>query len=124
MPQLAPFNERYNRLRRKVGFGNSHHATREHRRGSGSQAGQDPDSKTATAAKWQAAKRPLKPERTHMSSDGSTVTFRRVPSTLRRALIERFARTLQDKVAKGQEFECLVTNDTEVRRLNREFRGK
>lgn len=59
-----------------------------------------------------------------MSSDGSTVTFRRVPSTLRRALIERFARTLRDKVVKGREFDCLVTNDSEVRRLNREFRGK
>ncbi|HEY1242063.1 MAG TPA: rRNA maturation RNase YbeY [Bryobacteraceae bacterium] len=59
-----------------------------------------------------------------MSSDGSTVTFRRVPGSLSRRAIERFAHKLQAGVAKGRGFDCLVTSDAELRRLNREFRGK
>jgi len=59
-----------------------------------------------------------------MSSDGSTVTFRRVPGSLRRGAIERFAHKLQAGVARGRGFDCLVTSDGELRRLNREFRGK
>ena len=50
--------------------------------------------------------------------------FRRVPVNLRRAPIERFARTLQKEVAKGRPFDALITGDTELRRLNRDFRGK
>jgi probable rRNA maturation factor len=59
-----------------------------------------------------------------MSPQGSTVTFRRVPASLRRRPIERFARTLQYQVAQGRPFDCLITGDAELRRLNREFRGK
>ena len=59
-----------------------------------------------------------------MSPEGSTVTFRRVPENLRRRPIERFARKLQADVAKGRAFDCLITGDAELRRLNREFRGK
>ena len=58
------------------------------------------------------------------SPEGSSVTFRRVPAGLRRAPIERFALQLQDEVAKGRTFDCLITGDAELRRLNREFRGK
>ena len=59
-----------------------------------------------------------------MSSDGSsTVLFRRVPVSLRRGLIRRFARELQSGVAGGRVFDCVITSDTELRRLNREFRG-
>ena len=58
------------------------------------------------------------------SPEGSTVTFRRVPASLRRAAIERFARTLQKEVTKGRPFDTLITGDTELRRLNRDFRGK
>ena len=57
------------------------------------------------------------------SPDGSTVTFRRTPPDFRRRTVERFARRLQDEVAKGQPFGCLITGDTELRRLNRDFRG-
>jgi probable rRNA maturation factor len=57
------------------------------------------------------------------SPAGSSVRFRRVPVSLRRTAIERFARTLQKDVAKGQAFDILVTGDAELRRLNREFRG-
>ena len=59
-----------------------------------------------------------------MSSDGSTVIFRRGPGSLRRRPVERFARELQAAVARGRAFDCLITNDAELRRLNREFRGK
>jgi len=59
-----------------------------------------------------------------MPSDGSTVTFRRAPGSLRRRAIERFAQRLQAGVAKGRGFDCLITSDSELRRLNREFRGK
>jgi probable rRNA maturation factor len=61
-----------------------------------------------------------------MSPEGSTVTFRRVPETLKRQLqrpLQRFARTLQTEVAASGEFDCLVTSDAELRRLNGAFRG-
>jgi probable rRNA maturation factor len=58
------------------------------------------------------------------SSEGSSVTFRRVPAGLRRAPIQRFARTLQKEVAKGRPFDTLIAGDAELRRLNRDFRGK
>ena len=58
------------------------------------------------------------------SPEGSSVTFRRVPATLRRAQIERFTRTLQKEVAKGRTFDTLIAGDAELRRLNRDFRGK
>ena len=57
------------------------------------------------------------------SPEGSSVRFRRVPASLRRAGIERFARTLEKDVAKGRAFDILITGDAELRRLNREFRG-
>ncbi len=57
------------------------------------------------------------------SPEGSTVTFRRVPATLKRRAIQLFARKLQHEVAKGKPFDCLITGDAELRRLNREFRG-
>jgi probable rRNA maturation factor len=59
-----------------------------------------------------------------MSPEGSTVTFRRVPADLRARAIERFARKLQDEVARGRSFDCLITGDAELRRLIRDFRGK
>ena len=58
------------------------------------------------------------------SPEGSSVTFRRVPASLRRAPVERFARTLQDNVSKRRPFDTLITGDAELRRLNRDFRGK
>jgi probable rRNA maturation factor len=58
------------------------------------------------------------------SPEGSSVRFRRVPASLRRAAIERFARLLQKEVAKGRAFDILVTGDSELRRLNRDFRGQ
>ena len=58
------------------------------------------------------------------SPEGSTVTFRRVPAGLSRGAIERFARKLQIEVAKGKAFDCMVSGDAELRRLNHQFRGQ
>jgi probable rRNA maturation factor len=58
------------------------------------------------------------------SSEGSSVRFRRVPASLRRTDIERFARRLQKEVCRGRTFDALVTGDAELRRLNRDFRGQ
>ena len=60
----------------------------------------------------------------HVLPEGSTVTFRRVRPKRARAALARFARKLQREVAKGRAFDCLITGDAELRRLNREFRGK
>jgi probable rRNA maturation factor len=54
----------------------------------------------------------------------SVVVFRRVPAGVRKAALERFARRLRDRLAGGAEFECLVTTDAELQRLNRAFRGQ
>src|ERR1035441_5536539 len=58
------------------------------------------------------------------SSEGSTVTFRRVPAGVRPVAIERFARKLESEVARGRSFDCLISGDAELRRLNSDFRGK
>jgi probable rRNA maturation factor len=52
------------------------------------------------------------------STDGSTVTFRRISA------VTRLARRLQAEVARGGCFDCLIAGDAELRRLNRDFRGK
>ena len=70
---------------------------------------------------------PRAPNRASMSPAGSTITFRRVAKNWRRSLerpLGRFTRTLESTVAKGRPFDCLITTDTELRRLNRNFRGK
>lgn len=54
----------------------------------------------------------------------SIVLLRRVPAGVSRSALERFAHLLQDSVAGGAAFECLITGDAELRRLNQEFRGK
>jgi probable rRNA maturation factor len=58
------------------------------------------------------------------SSDGSTVTFSRAQTEVRPAAVLRFARKLQAEVARGRAFDCLITGDAHMRRLNHEFRGK
>ena len=58
------------------------------------------------------------------SPEGSTVTFRRAPAEVRQRAIRNFARRLQREVARGRSFDCLITGDAELRRLNRQFRGK
>jgi len=58
-----------------------------------------------------------------MSPEGSCILFRRVPDELRRP-VERFATRLQSEVTNGRPFDCVITSDAELRRLNREFRGE
>ena len=59
-----------------------------------------------------------------MSSDGSTVIFRRAPAGVRAKPIQDFARQLEREVAKGRTFDCLITGDRELRLLNLRFRGR
>jgi probable rRNA maturation factor len=56
--------------------------------------------------------------------EGSTVTFRRVGAGVRPLALRRFARLLQRDMCRGRTFDCLITNDAELQRLNREFRGR
>jgi probable rRNA maturation factor len=58
------------------------------------------------------------------SPEGSTVTFWRSQIEVRPGAVLRFARKLQAQIARGRPFDCLITGDAQVRRLNREFRGK
>jgi probable rRNA maturation factor len=58
------------------------------------------------------------------SPEGSTVTFRRPITDVSAGALQRFARKLQREVAKGGRFDCLITGDAELRRLNLQFRGK
>jgi probable rRNA maturation factor len=58
------------------------------------------------------------------SSDGSTVSFRRIPVDVRAKALGLYARRLETELARGRAFDCLITGDAELRRLNREFRGK
>lgn len=61
-----------------------------------------------------------------MSSDGSLLVFRSVPSHLQlgtadKRALRNFARGLSERVGQSRAFCCLVTSDEELRRLNREF---
>ncbi len=52
------------------------------------------------------------------------VLFRRAPSRLDRRAIEGFAQALRERVTRGREFRCLITNDAALQRLNRQFLKK
>jgi probable rRNA maturation factor len=58
------------------------------------------------------------------SPEGSSILFRRAPADVRPRALAAFARKLERDVAKGARFDCLLTGDAELRRLNRDFRGK
>lgn len=57
------------------------------------------------------------------ATDDDLVLFRRAPTGLERPALKAFARTLRDTVAKGRGFHCLISDDRELRRLNRQFLG-
>lgn len=59
-----------------------------------------------------------------MDSSTNSILFRRAPSGLDRAALSEFAQTLRDRVAQGRPFSCLITDDRELLRLNRQFLGK
>jgi probable rRNA maturation factor len=58
-----------------------------------------------------------------MSPAEDLVLFRRAPAGLRRGPLRDFAAHLRDAVARRRGFHCLITDDRELRRLNRRFRG-
>jgi probable rRNA maturation factor len=58
------------------------------------------------------------------SPEGSSILFRRSASDVPPRALQTYGRKLQEQVAKGRAFECLITGDAELRKLNREFRGK
>jgi len=58
-----------------------------------------------------------------MSTDGCIVSFRRAGSKINRPEVRQFAAELADEVTLGRSFDCLLTDDRELRRLNRIFLG-
>jgi probable rRNA maturation factor len=58
-----------------------------------------------------------------MSPDGHIVSFRRAGNGLPRPELRLFAKTLVAEVTGGKYFECLITDDRELRRLNLSFLG-
>lgn len=58
-----------------------------------------------------------------MKSD-PLITYRRKPATLDAESLQSFAEVLHDRVARGREFHCRITNDAELQALNAQFRGK
>jgi probable rRNA maturation factor len=58
-----------------------------------------------------------------MKSD-PLITYRRKPATLDADSLQSFAEVLRDRVTRGREFHCRVTNDAEIRSLNAQFRKK
>jgi len=61
-----------------------------------------------------------------MSSDGSTVLFGALPAKYKfsaadKRVLTRFARKLSAQMAQGKYFECLITDDRELQRLNHCF---
>jgi probable rRNA maturation factor len=59
-----------------------------------------------------------------MASERSSILFRIRSRALRRRELLEFARRLEDCVAGGRPFCCLLTGDDEIRCLNRQFRKK
>ena len=57
------------------------------------------------------------------ASDGLLV-FLRTPRALARRPLAAYAREIRQTVAGGRGFLCLLTDDRELRRLNRQFLGK
>lgn len=58
-----------------------------------------------------------------MKSD-PLITYRRKPATLDYKSLQSFAETLRDRVTRGREFHCRLTNDAELLDLNSRFLGK
>ena len=59
-----------------------------------------------------------------MASERSSIVYHTPARSLRRRRLLEFARQLETGVAAGRPFCCVVTDDEEMRRLNRQFRHK
>ncbi len=51
----------------------------------------------------------------------SSVIFQHAPRGFPRGRVKAFVARLESEVAEGRHFTCLITNDAELQRLNREF---
>ena len=58
-----------------------------------------------------------------MSSDDIPLLFRHPSRSLRRREMREFFADVTRRVARGRAITCLITDDRELRRLNRRFRG-
>jgi probable rRNA maturation factor len=58
-----------------------------------------------------------------MSDDDIPLLFRHTSREVRRRDLRAFFAEMTQRVARGREIVCLVTDDRELRKLNREFRG-
>jgi probable rRNA maturation factor len=56
------------------------------------------------------------------SSKKAVVLFRQTSRDLSRTSLRAYAEKLQSEVAAGRSFVCLLADDAELRRLNRDFR--
>jgi probable rRNA maturation factor len=59
-----------------------------------------------------------------MSSQQSALLFQVATPALSRRALRAFVKRLEAEVAGGRTFCCLITGDSELQRLNREYRGK
>jgi probable rRNA maturation factor len=59
-----------------------------------------------------------------MSSDDNLLLYRRAGAGLSRRDLREFSLELSRRLTDGRTFMCLVTDDRELRRLNRMFLGK
>ena len=59
-----------------------------------------------------------------MSSDDDIPLLFSPPSRMRKTELRRFLAELMSRVLGGRTISCLVTNDAEVRRLNRQYRRR
>jgi probable rRNA maturation factor len=59
-----------------------------------------------------------------MSPDDPHLLFRHPSRRVLRTPLRGFLKDLAKRVARGRTLTCLITNDAELRRLNRRFRGQ
>jgi probable rRNA maturation factor len=59
-----------------------------------------------------------------MSPDDPHLLFRHQSRRVRRTPLRDFLHNLAKRLARGRSVTCLITTDAELRRLNRQFRGK
>jgi probable rRNA maturation factor len=59
-----------------------------------------------------------------MSPDDPHLLFRHPSRRVLRKPLRDFLTGLRNRVARGAAITCLITSDAELRRLNRQFRGK
>jgi probable rRNA maturation factor len=66
--------------------------------------------------------RPLRtPDAYSMPEPHSTILIQRAPRGLSRRNLRAFVSRLEQQVAAGRRFTCLLADDAELRRLNRQF---